>query len=137
MRNSLSEAWADDLSIRVSMPVYAQRRDAAAVPPFAVVRIEELDQIIGGTDVWHGEIKVVVVTDIYREGGGAVVSHHDAVKAIYDAIEATPIGCVDEERNVRLYGFDLHRHEEVQVSGPRGEKVYADVFFITAGAGRA
>ncbi len=136
MRNALAAAWADDLAGRVAIPVYAQRRDAAAVPPFAVVRVEELEQVVGGADVWHGEVRVVVVTDIYREGGESVAAHHSAVADIYRALEETVKDSCDMDRNVRLYGFDLHRHEEVQVSSPRGEKVYADVFFITAGAGR-
>ena len=32
--------------------------------------------------------------------------------------------------------WDEAEDEEVQVQGPRGEKVYADVFFLTVGAGR-
>jgi hypothetical protein len=55
---------------------------------------------------------------------------------MYAALEATPKNGIDTTRGVRLYGYELTRHEEVQVNGPRGEKVYADVFFLTVGVGR-
>lgn len=138
MRNILAAAWADDLSGRMTFPAYPQRRDAGALPPFAVVRVPELMQLSSGTDVWHGEVQVVVVHDIAPSGqtAGAVASHHGKVREVYHALEATPRnGAVDVERGIKLYGYELHRHEEVQVQGPRGEKVYADVFHLTVGVG--
>ncbi|CAB4159184.1 hypothetical protein UFOVP736_23 [uncultured Caudovirales phage] len=137
MRNILAEAWAEDLEERSSVRVYPQRRGAEADVPFAVVRVPELEQVIGGSDVWYGEVQVVVVRDIALAGGSAVTAHHQAVREIYTALEQTPKNGVDPVRQVRLFGYQLTRHEEVQVSGPRGEKVYADVFFLTVGAGLA
>lgn len=136
MRNILAEAWAEDLEERSGLRVYPQRRGAESVVPFAVVRVPELEQVAGGADVWFGDVQVVVVRDIALTGASAVTAHHASVRSMYAALEGTPKNGVDAARGVRLYGYELLKHEEVQVSGPRGEKVYADVFFLTVGVGR-
>ena len=126
IKDKLARAWAADLQERVPAghSVYPMRRDAGAEPPFSVVTVMRMKQVMPGENVWMAEVRVVCVCD--KDQGGSAEQER-RMGEIYAAIEGTVPG-TDAELGVRLCGFAIE-----ELSQAKAEKVYSDVIFITAG----
>ena len=138
LKDRLARVWAEDLQARLpeGHKVYPQRRPVKRLsgrpaeevePPFTVLRVKAIEQTAPGENVWIAEVRVLVVCD-KNEGGSS--EQEKRLEEIRKALEATPTPSADVEEDVRLYGFSLDTIEEATQ-----EKVYADVIFLTAGAG--
>lgn len=127
LKDDLEKAWAEDLQARVPTGhvVFAGRRDAGVKPPFSVVTVMGMEQLLPGSNAWMAEVRVVVACD-RAEGGTAAQALR--LGEIYEAVEATPIPAADPGRAVVLCGFSLD-----EVKAAKGNDVYSDVIFITAG----
>ncbi len=130
LKDKLARAWADDLQGRLPAGhlVFAGRRDAEVEPPFSVVTVMRMSQVVPGADVWLAEVRMVCVCD--RAQGGSL-EQEARLAQLHEAIAATVPGD-DVGLGVRLCGFSLD-----EVSQAKAEKVYSDVVFITAGVERA
>lgn len=126
LKDRLARAWVADLKDRLpeDHAVYPMRRDANAEPPFSVVTVMRMEQVTPGSNVWMADVKVVVVCDL-AQGGSP--EQEQRCGEMYDALEGTQCG-ISEDLGVRLCGYTLD-----EVRAAKGEKVYSDVIFLTAG----
>jgi len=129
IKDKLARAWAADLQERLPAghSIYPMRRDAGAEPPFSVVTVMRMKQVMPGSDAWLAEVRMVCVCD--KDQGGSA-EQEKRLGELYTAIEGTVPG-VDWELGVELCGFAVE-----EVSSAKAEKVYSDVIFITAGVER-
>jgi len=130
IKDKLARAWAADLQERVPAghSVYPMRREAGVEPPFSVVTVMRMSQLVPGSDAWLAEVRMVCVCD--KDQGGSAEQEW-RLGELYAAIEATLPG-TDAVAGVSLLGFSVD-----EVSQAKAEKVYSDVIFITAGVERA
>lgn len=139
IKDKLARSWASDLTERVGGDhvIYPQRRpkpesgNRLVKPPFSVLMVREMEQTTPGSNVWIAEVRIAVVCD---KDAGDTTLQEARVEEIRQALDATPLPCIDEETGVRLYGFSLDRMATAEAAR-EGEKVFSDVFFLTAGAG--
>lgn len=130
VKDALAGALADELSGRVGHAVYAGRRDEGVEPPFSVVVVKRVMEILPRSGRYYAEVRVVHVSEVADSTSAA----HDArVESLEVALDAMPNRGVDVERNVYLDGFVI---EEVEDAVNREDDVYGDVFVIRAGCGR-
>jgi len=93
-------------------------------PPFSVVTVMRMEQVMPGSNAWIADIKVVCVCD--KDQGGSS-EQNLRVGQMYQALEGTASGS-DIDRGIELCWFTVD-----EVRQAKAEKVYSDVIFITAG----
>lgn len=127
IKERLAKAWASDLQARVAAPhkVYPNRRPQGAELPCTVVVVMSTEQAVPGSNVWMADARVVVVCD--KDAGGSALQQA-RLDEIYEKLEATVVPGRDEANKVTLLGFSVD-----EVRQAKGEKVYSDVVFVTAG----
>jgi hypothetical protein len=126
LKDSLAEAWAEDLRSRVPAGhnVFASRRPSKVEPPFSVVVVMRMEQTTPGSGAWMADVKVVSVCD--KEQGGSEIQKR-RLGEIMEALEGT-VPATDPARGVTLCGFSVDEVREA-----KADKVYSDVVFVTAG----
>lgn len=129
LKDSLAEAWADDLRSRVpeGHDVFPSRRPSGVEPPFSVVVVMRMEQTTPGSGAWMADVKVVSVCD--KEDGGSE-TQKQRLGEILAALEGT-VPATDAARGVTLCGFSVDEVREA-----KADKVYSDVVFVTAGLER-
>jgi len=130
IKDSLAEAFAEELSTRVGHVVYAGRRDGDVAPPFTVVVVKRLEKISPDAQVYYADMRVVHVSEV---ADSTSVEHDQRVASIELALDEMPSRGVDVQRDVVLHGFYVDEVEDA-VNGE--DDVFGDVFIVKAGCGR-
>jgi len=130
VKDAFAAAMADELNGRVSHPVIPGRRDPEVAPPFTVVVVKRLREVLSKSGAYYADVRVVHVSEVADSTSDA---HDERVQELEEALDDMPHKGKDVDRNVIVYGFEI---EEIEDAVNDEDDVFGDVFIVRAGCGR-
>lgn len=103
----LEKSLVGELKVRVpDLPWHSSQDNPEGVPPYGVVQCDEERETTPGSGVYYVPTAVLVSHNL---DAASATEHVLKVKQTRDALEAIPRPGVDEDNDVKIYGFTIQR----------------------------
>lgn len=128
-KSRLSEFFRSRLDAQTGDAIhfFNNNADENSQPPYGVVTVPTMEETTPKSNVFRGEVKVSVITDI---DDSSSAEHDNLLEQVRLALETIPRRIVDTDAGIRLFGWTILKNEAITKEESQS---FSDVITIAAG----